>query len=36
LQVAFYLDDPDDLEWAKSVWKSVIFLPQDSEETEKA
>lgn len=32
LQVAFYLDDPDDLEWAKSVWKGVIFLPQSGGE----
>lgn len=36
LQVAFYLDDPNDLEWAKSVWKGVIFLPQDSEDAKKA
>ncbi len=31
LQVGFYLDDPNDLEWAKSVWKGVIFLPQSGE-----
>ena len=35
LQVAFYLDDPSDLDWAKRIWKDVIFLPQDSEEAEK-
>ncbi len=27
LQTAFYLDDPDDLDWAKSVWKNVVFHP---------
>lgn len=27
LQIAFYLDDPDDLPWAKSVWESVHYLP---------
>ena len=32
LQVAFYLDNPTDLDWAKSVWKGVIFLPQTGEE----
>ena len=31
LQVAFYLDNPTDLDWAKSVWKGVIFLPQSGE-----
>lgn len=34
LQVAFYLDDPNDLNWAKKVWEDVIFLPEkeDGEE----
>ncbi len=27
LQTAFYLDRPDDLEWAKAVWESLIFHP---------
>jgi hypothetical protein len=31
LQVAFYLDDPNDLDWAKKVWGGVIFLPQKEE-----
>jgi hypothetical protein len=28
LQTAFYLDRPDDLEWAKSTWKSIVFHPE--------
>lgn len=28
LQTAFYLDDPDDLPWAKSVWKGIIYHPE--------
>lgn len=31
LQVAFYLDNPDDLDWAKKVWEKIIFLPQNEE-----
>lgn len=27
LQSAFYLDNPDDLDWAKSVWKRIVFFP---------
>ena len=27
LQVAFYLDDPDDLPWVKSIWEHVVYLP---------
>jgi hypothetical protein len=27
LQTAFYLDNPDDLSWAKSVWESILFHP---------
>jgi hypothetical protein len=29
LQIAFYLDNPDDLDWAKSMWEHVIFLPAE-------
>ena len=29
LQTAFYLDDPQDLEWAKSVWQSTIYHPEE-------
>lgn len=29
LQVAFYLDNPEDLPWAKSVWERVLFHPLD-------
>ncbi len=28
LQLAFYLDDPSDLAWAKSVWETIIFQPE--------
>lgn len=27
LQAAFYLDKPEDLDWAKSTWKNIIFSP---------
>jgi hypothetical protein len=27
VQIAFYLDDPTDLEWAKSIWESLIYHP---------
>ena len=27
LQIAFYLDNPDDLPWAKSVWKGILYHP---------
>lgn len=27
LQAAFYLDKPEDLAWAKSTWKNIIFSP---------
>lgn len=27
LQTAFYLDDPNDLAWAKSMWESIVFHP---------
>ena len=29
LQIAFYLDNPDDLAWAKSVWEHLIYLPAE-------
>ncbi len=32
LQTAFYLDDPADLDWAKSVWENLIFHPEDEAE----
>jgi len=32
LQTAFYLDDPDDLSWAKTVWESIVYLPTTEEE----
>ncbi len=28
LQIAFYLDDPTDLGWAKSTWKGIVFHPE--------
>lgn len=28
LQTAYYLDEPQDLEWAKTAWKSTIFHPE--------
>jgi len=28
LQTAFYLDHPDDLEWAKGIWESLIYHPK--------
>ena len=34
LQVAFYLDDPNDLQWAKSVWEGIIFLPLEEQTPE--
>jgi hypothetical protein len=27
LQTAFYLDDPSDLEWAKTAWESIVYHP---------
>lgn len=32
LQAAFYLDDPADLDWAKSVWETIIFQPESTHE----
>ena len=31
LQTAYYLDDPEDLEWAKTVWQSTIYHPEGQE-----
>ena len=31
LQAAFYLDQPDDLEWAKSTWENIIYHPETQE-----
>ena len=28
LQTGFFLDNPEDLEWAKSVWEGIIFVPE--------
>lgn len=31
LQAAYYLDDPEDLAWAKAVWSSIIYHPGEEE-----
>ncbi len=31
LQMAFYLDDPTDLDWAKKTWEGIIYLPETEE-----
>jgi len=28
LQVCYYLDIPEDLAWAKSVWEALVFIPE--------
>lgn len=28
VQLAFYLDDPQDLDWAKRTWENIIFHPE--------
>lgn len=28
LQCAYYLDDPDDLAWAKSIWETIVYKPE--------
>lgn len=33
LQTAFYLDNPDDLTWAKSVWKNIVYHPSDEDQS---
>lgn len=30
LQTAYYLDDPDDLPWAKSIWESTVYHPDEN------
>jgi hypothetical protein len=32
LQTAFYLDNPDDLSWAKTVWESILFHPNQADQ----
>lgn len=27
LQIAFYLDDPSELDWAKKIWEEIIYVP---------
>ncbi|MEA3326780.1 MAG: hypothetical protein U9R53_05660 [Chloroflexota bacterium] len=34
LQTAFYLDDPTDLDWAKSVWEGIIFHPENTKQSD--
>lgn len=29
LQLAFYMDDPDDLDWAKSTWENLVYHPAE-------
>ena len=31
LQAAFYLDQPDDLQWAKSTWENIIYRPESEQ-----
>ena len=33
LQCAYYLDDPDDLAWAKSVWETIVYKPESEQES---
>lgn len=28
LQAAFYLDNPDDLDWAKTTWENIVYHPE--------
>lgn len=28
LQTAFYLDKPEDLDWAKNIWEQIIYVPE--------
>jgi hypothetical protein len=30
LQMAFFLDDPQDLDWAKSAWEATVFHPEET------
>ena len=34
LQIAFYLDDPKNLEWAKSMWENIVFTPDKANQTQ--
>jgi len=34
LQCAFYLDDPDDLDWAKSIWETIVYKPEGKQESQ--
>ena len=34
LQTGFFLDNPDDLDWAKSVWEGIIFVPDQEQAPE--
>lgn len=34
LQTGFFLDNPEDLAWAKSVWEGIIFVPEKKPATE--
>ena len=36
LQTGFFLDNPDDLEWAKSIWEGIIFVPEKKQPLEPA
>jgi hypothetical protein len=31
LQTGFFLDNPADLEWAKSVWEGILFVPEQKQ-----
>jgi hypothetical protein len=28
--MAFFLDDPQDLDWAKSAWEATVFHPEET------
>ncbi len=30
LQLAFYIDDPDDLDWAKATWENIVYHPAEN------
>lgn len=33
LQMAFYMDKPQDLEWAKSIWQETIYHPEAGQQS---